>query len=142
MEDIVEALTVDDFKKWMDRYGKACESSDPQLAADLFTQDAQYYETPFTEPMNGRDAIYRYWSQAVPTRRDVRFTYEILAVKENRGITLWRGKSISLRSGNEVVLDGVFLVEFAEPEKCQMFREWWHRQEIVRVDSRQKISGG
>jgi hypothetical protein len=132
MEDLVEALTMDDFRKWMDRYGKACEDGDAQFAADLFTQDAQYCETPFAEPMIGRDAICRYWSQAVPTRRDVWFAYEILAVKENRGITLWRGKSISLRSGNEVVLDGVFLVEFAEPGKCNVFREWWHRQEIMR----------
>ena len=127
----MDALTVDDFKKWMDRYGKACEDGDAQLAADLFTPDVEYFETPFAAPMIGQDAIYRYWSQTVPTRRDVRFTYEILAVKENRGSTLWRGKSTSLRSGNEVVLDGVFLVEFAEPGKCRVFREWWHRQEIV-----------
>jgi hypothetical protein len=62
--------------------------------------------------------------------KDVQFSYEILAVKGNLGIALWHGKSVSAKSGNYIVLDGVFLVEFDEQDKCTVFREWWHRQEI------------
>jgi len=126
----MEALTLNSFKKWMDMYGKACEDSDSKVAAELFTQNAEYYETPFDDPMVGQDAIYRYWSKASQALKDVRFSYEILAVKENLGIALWRGQFVSVRSGNYIVLDGVFVAEFDEQEKCSTFREWWHRQEI------------
>jgi hypothetical protein len=126
----MESLTLDGFGKWMDMYGKACEDSDPKAAAELFAQNAEYYETPFDDPMVGQDAIYQYWSEASHTLKDVQFSYEILAVEGNLGIALWQGKSVSVRSGNHVALDGVFLVEFDEQQKCTMFREWWHRQEI------------
>jgi hypothetical protein len=130
MEGAMKSLTLDGFKEWMDMYGKACEDSDPKIAAELFTQNAEYYETPFDEPMIGQDAIYRYWSGASLALKDVQFSYEILAVKRNLGIALWQGKFVSVKSGNHVVLDGVFLVEFDEQEKCSILREWWHRQEI------------
>jgi len=48
----------------MDQYGVASETSDPAVAAALFAEDAVYQETPFDEPMRGREAIYRYWSGA------------------------------------------------------------------------------
>jgi hypothetical protein len=126
----MESLTLNGFKKWMDLYGKACEDSDPKVAAELFTQHAEYYETPFDDPMVGQAAIYRYWSESSQALKDVRFSYEILAVKGNLGIALWQGQFVSVKSGNHVVLDGVFLAEFDEQEKCSTFREWWHRQEI------------
>jgi hypothetical protein len=87
-------------------------------------------ETPFDDPMIGQNAIYRYWSKASQALKDVQFSYEILAVQGNLGIALWQGKFVSVKSGNHVALDGVFLVEFDEQEKCSTFREWWHRQEI------------
>lgn len=114
----------------MEMYGKACENSDPKAAAESFAQDATYHETPFDEPSVGQDAIYQYWSGASQALKEVQFSYEILAVTGNRGIALWQGKQLSGESGKRVVLDGVFLVEFAEQKKCTLFREWWHRQEI------------
>jgi hypothetical protein len=124
------SLTFKGFGEWMDMYGKACEDSDPRVAAELFAQNAEYYEIPFDDPMVGQDAIYRYWSGVSQALRDVQFAYEILAVKGNLGIALWQGRSVSVKSGNHGALDGVFLVEFDEQDKCTIFREWWHRQEI------------
>lgn len=123
-------LTLNDFKKWMDMYGKASEDGDPKASAELFTQNAEYYETPFDDPIIGQDAIYRYWSDAAQYLKDVRFSYEILAATGNLGIALWQAKFFSIKSSNYVVLDGVFLVEFDEQEKCSRFREWWHRQVV------------
>lgn len=130
MEDTVQSLTLNGFKEWMEMYGKPCEESDPKAAAELFTQNAEYYETPFDEPMIGQDAIYRYWSGASQVLKDVRFSYEMLAVKANRGIARWQRKYVSNKSGSHVALDGVFLVDFDDQGKCTLFREWWHRQEI------------
>ena len=126
----MKSLTLSSFKTWMDLYGKASQYSDPKAAAELFTQDAEYYETPFDEPLIGREAIYRYWSEASQNLKDVHFSYEILAVRGNRGVALWQGRFINSVSGKQSVLDGVFLVEFDEPGQCRLFREWWHSKSI------------
>ena len=124
-------LTLNSFQEWMDRYGKASENQDANAVAELFTPNAKYYETPFDDPMVGREAIYQYWSEASQDLKDVRFSYEILAVKGNLGIALWQGNFVNLKSGNQVALDGVFLVEFEEPGQCCIFREWWHSRNIA-----------
>lgn len=126
----MNSLTPHGFREWMELYGEASENGDAKAAAQLFAQDAEYYETPFDEPIIGHDNIYRYWSEASQSLEDVRFSYEILAVPGNLGIALWQARFASVKSGNHVALDGVFLVELDEQGKCTVFREWWHRQEI------------
>lgn len=126
----MKSLTLNGFRKWLDMYGKASEDGDPKAAAELFSQNAEYYETPFDDPMIGHDGVYRYWSGSAQALKDVQFSYEILAVKGNTGIARWQAKFVSVRSGSHVALDGVLLAEFDEQGKCSIFREWWHRQEI------------
>ena len=89
----------------MDQYGVASETSDPAVAAALFAEDAVYQETPFDEPMRGREAIYCYWSGASQWIREARFSYQILAVKENWGIALWQSEITLLDTGNRIFLD-------------------------------------
>jgi hypothetical protein len=123
-------LTSDSFKKWLDIYRVASEERDPKVAAELFTQDAKYYETPFDNPIIGRDAIYRYWTKASQDMKDTQFSYKVLAIKGNLGIALWQAKYVSLKTGEQVILDGTLLAEFDEHVRCATFREWWHRQVI------------
>ncbi len=118
------------FQEWMEAYGKASEENDPQTSADLFTQDARYYETPFKEPIVGKDAIYQYWDSGARNLKDKESSFEILAVKGNQGIARWKAKFVNIHSGNRVALDCIFLVEFDEDLKCRLFREWWHSQVI------------
>jgi ketosteroid isomerase-like protein len=122
-------LTIDEFKKWMGQYQVASETSDPAAVAALFADDAVYQESPFDEPMRGREAIYRYWSEASQWIQESRFSYEILAVRDNWGIALWQGQLTLRETGKQILLDGVFLVEFDEAGLCSRFREWWHRRE-------------
>jgi ketosteroid isomerase-like protein len=126
----MESLTLDSFDKWMGLYRKASEDSDLEAAADLFSQDAEYYETPFSDPVIGREAIYRYWSEAAQAQKDIHFSFEILDVKGNLGIALWKGEFVSVKADSHVLLDGVFLVEFDGQGQCKKFREWWHRRVI------------
>jgi len=42
------------FKSWLDAYGKAWETRNPEAAAALFTENGTYQVTPFLEPMRGR----------------------------------------------------------------------------------------
>lgn len=120
------ALTIHQFSRWLEMYSKASQENNPQASADLFALDASYYETPFDEPMLGRDAIYQYWNEGAQTLKDKESSHEILSVSDNLGIARWQAKFTSIQSGKRFALDCVFLVEFDDEGKCRVFREWWH----------------
>ena len=129
------SISLEHFDNWLRSYGKAWEKGDPNATKELFTSDAQYYETPFEPPMIGLAAIYKYWNDnAVVSQEDVSFSYNLLAVDENVGLAQWRALFKRLPSGNKVTLDGIFKVVFSEDGKCKIFREWWHRIEEPPVD--------
>jgi ketosteroid isomerase-like protein len=117
------------FENWLDAYRRAWESRDPEAAADLFTADANYYETPFAAPARGSEGIRGYWSHATRYQEAIEFAYEVLATTENAGIAHWRSRFTRLTSNSAVELDGIFLVKLDADGRCAEFREWWHKIE-------------
>jgi nuclear transport factor 2 (NTF2) superfamily protein len=123
------------FAHWLDRYKTAWESRDPDAAADLFTTDGSYRETPFDAAMQGRAAIRAYWAAGPrDSQRDVAFAYEVWAVLGGGrvGVCRWRCSFTRIADGGRVELDGVFRCAFAtegrEAGRCQTFEEWWHER--------------
>ena len=123
-------LTADHFQEWLEAYGRASRDNDPAASADLFTQDAEYYETPFDKPMIGRQAIYEYWERGAQRLKDKESAYQVLAVSDNLGIARWQARFTVIETGKRLALDCIFLVEFDEGGRCRRFREWWHLQDI------------
>lgn len=122
-------MTEKRLRDWLEAYGRAWMSRDADTAANLFSADVAYYETPFGEPARGRTGVYRYWSAATGAQRDITFRYEILAVTASGGIVRWSADFTRIASGARVQLDGVLLLEFDEEGLCRRLREWWHRRE-------------
>jgi hypothetical protein len=126
----MKKLKIQQFAEWLDAYGQASRENDARASAELFAQDAKYYETPFAEPMIGRDAIYQYWLKGAQTLKDKESSYQILSVKDNFGIARWQSQFTVIDSGKRFALDCLFLVEFDENGHCSVFREWWHLQTL------------
>ncbi len=122
-------LTFDIFRKWLENYREAWESHDPGFAAALFTEDSEYYWTPFENPKRGRDEIARAWEQETSRQQDIHFEYTVLAVNGPVGIAHWHTSFIRMATGKHVELDGIIMAEFDENNKCSIFREWWHSSE-------------
>ena len=115
---------------WLEAYGQAWETRDPEAVAQLFTLDALYRERPFTEPLRGRDAIREYWSRVVAhSQEQIHFGFEIVALDKNRGVARWWAAFVRVSSNQRVQLDGIFLLTFSDANLCCELREWWHRQE-------------
>jgi len=131
----MKPLTLETFSSWLEAYGRASAHNDPQASAELFTRNAEYYETPFDAPMIGREAIRKYWEIGAQTLKDKEASYEVLSVKDNLGIARWCSKFTDINSGKRLALDCVFLVEFDNNDKCSVFREWWH---IKNLDAKPK----
>jgi hypothetical protein len=128
-QDEMKLLTRDTFSAWLEMYGRASQENNPHASAALFTPDARYYESPFSEPVTGREAIYQYWSRGAQALKEKESAFEILAVQDNRGIARWQSKFTLVETGKRHALDCLFVVEFADDGLCQTFREWWHIRE-------------
>jgi ketosteroid isomerase-like protein len=115
------------FESWLDAYKRAWETRDPEAAASLFTANATYQETPFEDPVRGREGIRDYWWDVTRYQEGIEFSYEVLATTEAGSIAHWRSGFTRLTSNSAVELDGIFLVKFDADDKCTEFREWWHR---------------
>lgn len=117
------------FKTWMDAYGQAWESRDPQAAADLFAEDGTYQVTPFLEPIRGRQGIFEYWSHVAQTEKDIRFGYEVLSLTPEAGIARWWASFVRVPPGLQTKLDGIFLICLDANCRCKSLREWWHKDQ-------------
>lgn len=118
-----------ELKAWLEGYRRAWETRDPEAAAALFSEDAQYYETPFQAPARGRDGVRDYWANATRNQSDVSFSYEIVSVSGDRGMARWWATFRRVSSDETVSLDGVFLLQFEREGLCRELREWWHKAE-------------
>jgi hypothetical protein len=118
--------TTSELTDWLDRYKIAWEQLDAEAAAALFTPEARYHETPYSDPFLGADGVRDYWSRVTADQADVIFTHEVLGVTGETGVATWNAKLTSVSSGARVELDGVFLLQFASDGRCELLREWWH----------------
>jgi ketosteroid isomerase-like protein len=112
----------------MERYRRAWETRDADLAASLFTEDATYQEGPFSEPMAGRAAIRRYWEQATGSHREVRFRWKCVCSVGQLHVVEWQASFVRGEPGLPVELRGVMLIEL-RGEHIWCFREYWLRRE-------------
>lgn len=121
---------MEQFKLWLEGFADAWRAGDADAVADLFAPSALYHDGPFTEPLEGVDAIRDYWAQGVRhSRRDVEFEFEALAVGKRGGIAHWRAEFTSEPAEHRVQLDGILVASIDKECRCTEFREWWHRLE-------------
>jgi hypothetical protein len=117
------------FKSWLDAYGRAWESRNPEAATALYTDDGTYQVTPFLEPMRGQKAIFEYWAEVARTEENIRFGYEILVANPERNIARWSASFVRVPPGLQTKLDGIFLISLDEQGRCKSLQEWWHKQQ-------------
>ena len=117
------------FESWLEKYGNAWRSRNPQAAADLFTDEGTYQVTPFIEPMRGRAAIFEYWSHVAETERDIQFGYEVLALTPDAGLARWWASFLIVPQRLRTKLDGIFLISLDVNGRCRSLKEWWHKEQ-------------
>ena len=119
-------MDMERFKSWLDSYGRAWESQDPQSFANLFTDYASYHANPFSEPLSGRSAILEYWSTVIRSQEQIQFSYEVLSVNKESGIAHWWASFVHIPSKTKVKLDGIFIISLNGENRCSDFKQWWH----------------
>ncbi len=118
------------FTNWLNLYGKAWETLDPDAIIEIFAEDSLYYKTPFAAPFKGREGIHHYWTtNALATQKDVNFGYDSATVSKETGLAHWWAIFTIVATGEKVEIDGYLMANFDSNAQCTCFREWWHVKE-------------
>jgi len=119
-------ITIAALTSWLEAYGDAWESRDPDKAAVLFSSNSSYQVTPYEKAHIGQNGVRRYWAGVTENQRNVQFQSQALSVTGNSGIAHWSAKFDVEPDGTRIELDGIFVLEFDQNGKCRRLREWWH----------------
>ncbi|MBI1940851.1 MAG: nuclear transport factor 2 family protein [Acidobacteria bacterium] len=122
-------LTAPTAKKFLATYREAWENRNAELAASLFTRDAHYWETPFGEPIVGREGIFAYWKAATDTQNDIHFSVRQFFQARYSLLAEWSCTYTHRPSGERRELAGMLLAEFYG-KQVRTFREYWHRRVV------------
>jgi nuclear transport factor 2 (NTF2) superfamily protein len=69
-----QPLSTSDATDFLIKYKEAWETRNADLAAGLFTRDAEYRQDPFGPAIVGREAIHDFWASAKSRQEDIHFT--------------------------------------------------------------------
>lgn len=135
MTDLVE-ITEHEAIQWLERYKSAWENRDTDAAVSLFTDDVDYREKRFGEPMLGHKTLYSYWQNRVfEHQRDISFQYKIWAVEDDICIAGWQASFTWLPISGIMQIDGVLRLIFKGRTEdgllCSEFNEWMDHQEVI-----------
>lgn len=108
----------------LETYGRAWATFDGDAWVGLFTEDAEYHETPFDSPLVGHNALRAYLLEAADTETDVEFTVERHWVSGNTVLAAWRASFVRSANRSHARLAGFMTLEIAPDGRVARFREW------------------
>ncbi len=117
------------FDKWIKAYGRAWETKNVEKFAGLFTEDAQYYWTPFDEPKQGVQEIADAFRSAVSRQDDIHFGRSWIHINRELGIAHWWCSFTRVPDDYTVHIDGCMVIKITRAARCKEFWQWWHTDE-------------
>jgi hypothetical protein len=120
-------VTLDELDRWLDAYGRAWETHDPDGTVACSSEDAVYQWGPWGVTVRGHSEIRARSERSRAAQGAVSFGHEPLAITpDGRGVARWWA-SVETADGAEIEdLEGIFLVTFGPDGRCADFREWWN----------------
>lgn len=119
-------LTRSTVKAWLDAYVQAWKTYDAQEIGNLFSADAVYVYSPFSEPVRGREAIVASWLEGRDTPGTYDAHYEPLVIEGNTAVT--NGQSLYYEQDQKTLKaewNNIFFLRFDDEGRCAEFREWY-----------------
>ena len=117
-------LTHGDAQDLMDRYKRAWERRDPELAVSLYREDAEHRQDPFSEPRVGANAIREMWNDIAAKAVNVEFDAERIWVNGATVLCSFHAATTGRTDAERVRLRGFMTLELDEAGLIQRAREW------------------
>jgi ketosteroid isomerase-like protein len=115
----------DSVQVWLDNYVDAWRTYDAARIADLFSEDALYFFSPFGDPVRGRAAIVANWLEEPDAPNSWEASYSVVAVEGNVAVANGRTRYLRPDGSVEREFDNIFILEFDGDARCNRFREWY-----------------
>jgi ketosteroid isomerase-like protein len=110
--------------KWLEDYVLAWKNADAQAIGALFSEDADYYYSPYREPVRGREAIVADWLKNPDGPGSFEAAYVPVAVDGNTAVS--HGRTRYYTDGKVTSeFDNIFIRRFDDEGRCTEFREWY-----------------
>ena len=109
-------------EKWVADYERIWRSPGTGLLAELFEQAASYLPSPWAQPLEGLDAIGRFW-EADRVSPDEEFTMssEVVMVHAHQAVVR---VMVGYGAQAQRPWRDLWLLRFAEDGRCSSFEEW------------------
>lgn len=117
-------LTPGDGQDLLDRYKRAWERRDVDLAVSIFSEDAAYRFDPFEPELQGANAIRAYWNEAAAEQFDIEFDAERIWTSGDTVLASWHVAFTRRASGERVRIRGFMTLEVDQLGLVSRFREW------------------
>jgi ketosteroid isomerase-like protein len=112
-------------QEWLDRYVTAWRSNDPEKIAALFSEDVSYRYYPYSEPLEGRDAVVRSWLEDPDEPGSWEAHYTPFGLEGDKVVATGVSRYFSHDDEPEKVYDNCFLIEFDRDRRCRSFTEYF-----------------
>ena len=128
-------VTEQEARTWIDAYGEAWITQDPEKVVRLFTADAGYRERRFHPGIHGSDEIWSYWDLIVrELQRDVSFKTVSVMVTGDTAFFNWRAQFTWRPINGVMELDAVSRTTFSALSAngvrlASNFEEWIDHRE-------------
>lgn len=113
-------------RQLIDTFGRGWSKLRVDLIAEVFSSEAVFVETPFSEPIRGLDGIRKYWADVPYHQSEVTFTSGEIFVVGPWFSTEFKCVFRRRRTGEWVDARGALFCETADGRISEM-RMYWHR---------------
>lgn len=135
-------LTPGDGQDLLATWKRGWEGRNPDTIVDLFDENAEYRQAPFTEPLRGTNSIRELWNTMAANQVSVEFDAESVWVSGSTVLASWHGAYTRRDTGGERVrVYGFMTLELDDAGKVTRFRQW-PVERVVGRDSTFKPEGG
>lgn len=113
---------TDQLTTWVENYRLAWESNEPAEIRALFTEDAEYFTEPYTEPRRGQDAIVETWIENKDEPGEASFTWTPISLTDD-GIGVLQ--AITEYASPRRLYYNLWVVKLARDGRATHFTEWY-----------------
>lgn len=114
---------------WLDAYVSAWKTYDAQAIGNLFSEDAIYFFSPYSAPVQGRSAIVAAWLEEPDAAGSYDAYYEPLVIEDDRVVANGRSRYVEPDGSTlKAEWDNIFFLRFDAQGQCQEYREWYMKQ--------------
>ena len=118
-------LTPGDGQDLLAAWKRGWEGRNPDTIVDLFDDDAEYRQAPFTEPLKGVNAIRQLWNGLAASQANVEFDAEHVWVSGATVLASWHAAYTRRDAGGERVRAyGFMTAELNDAGKVWRMRMW------------------